>query len=290
MKRIIVILLIIMLFLASCGVDNKNVESKYQSFVCDMANDGIVSKADVDYWMGISRTNDSAPQSQRVVFEGEEYNAVYYSSWIGSLWPFEVNEYHSDDNKATFYLRADNDELVYYGLISWTSLVDKFREHPLSLEEARDIADELAEKHINITEYFVTESIKPVSFYEGDDYVNYYFEYVRYVDGLPTTDTVNITLGYNGGLIFAGWPNAGLFSDKGNINIDISEIDRSVESKLEEVYGEKYDFSYEQSFRKLTYTPEMELAVVTGLNISLLLKGGGESYNSGIVIVTIMPD
>ncbi|MBP0989785.1 MAG: hypothetical protein J5874_01205, partial [Oscillospiraceae bacterium] len=150
MKKIVFILIVILLTLVSCKKEQCNFP---KSFICDIANDGIVKETEVDYWNGKSRINDAVDEHKTVKIDNSDISLVYDSSFTGNYWPCEVDRYYSSDDKYTVFFRTDNNQIAMYSLTSWTSYVDDFRIDPINNIEARVVADDIAKNYINIDEY-----------------------------------------------------------------------------------------------------------------------------------------
>ena len=109
MKRIICFLFCIVILFSACT--NKQ-RTEYISYICDMANDGVLSKIEVDYWTGGSWKDETAPEAKTVEFMGTEYNLYYDSSWRPPFSPVEVMEYHTIDNTATIWISAESSMVI----------------------------------------------------------------------------------------------------------------------------------------------------------------------------------
>ena len=117
-------------------------KSGYISYVSSGSNDGVSVPAEVSFWPGRSTfENPDAPKKGRIEFNGETYKLRYFRSWGFPSSPYEINEYHSVDDNFTFYYRADTDEMTHYYFSSWIENRERLRIDPITLDEARTIAD-----------------------------------------------------------------------------------------------------------------------------------------------------
>lgn len=284
MKKIVSILMLLSLFLVGC---NKVDLKKYDSYIWDMSNDGLIGSAEVDYWSGATHQYENVQKTKHIEHEKNEYDIDYYCSWFGAAWPVEVNEYYSTDGNWRFLYRSDTDEMVYYDDLP--GLMEEEFASTVTMDEAREISNEKAKDYIDFDDYVLSASKRIVAGKE----MGYHFSYVRYVNDLATIDALAITVNKGGKIVSVSWPNLGTFKNVDNINFDIADVDRSVKEKIKDVYEKNaYDGykvqDYEKVYQKLTYTPLGELSIVTGMNIKLVSRYDGTQIPTSAFILTIL--
>lgn len=285
MKKILSVLLIFALLLigfnfVSCKETEKS-GKLYDSFICDMANDGIITEFEKNWWDGMPKEDSMAEKEKQITLEGITYNCKYSHSEY-SLYSSALENVYSD-YPHTIDITIDSSNNKVIGFHKKNLLMYDYSLKPdvyTTKEEAFLVAKAEAEQHINIDEYMVTATVyQPKSI----DVTEYQFDFVRYVDGFPTSERVYISVTSKGDIRTMHICNIDLFKDK-TISIDKDVLAKSVENKLNEVYAQKYDFTYKIVKQTLACSPEGEFVIVSQIEVSLV-----DMYSTGVILATVIP-
>lgn len=273
---IIVCLLMCLLFSCADKKDNGN-NDVYQSFVCDMANDGIIKQTDKSWWSGKSNKKDNI-KKRKVIFDGSTFDCNYTYTRC-NVYDHSDTDYYLSNEGIKIGLNSEDGSFYSYfksdvsGEISFPVLENAY-------QMAYDKAIDYALKYIDLDDYelFVEET----KLY--DEITQYEFNFIRKIGHYKTGDSVSIYITDRGTLRGFYVKNIGVFNGFSENDIDISGIEKSLKNKLEQLYADKNEpYEYDIKEQTLTYSPEGDLVIVSVIEISFK-----ESYNTGVVLATVI--
>lgn len=274
-----------------CEKNKEFTENTYISYVTNMANDGLLKKIDKDWWNGARSKRDNAEKNKTVKHKDTEFKGEYQDSYVRNNNWYVTDRYKTEDNK-TFYLRADNGQFLGYFDIS-----EQFDSMEISLEAISDPhnnavkkAKEIASQYVDISKYTMKEdepseySLKTTQA-EGKTTL-YTFEFIKQVAGFDTNDTVYVEVSAKGQVRTLKISNTGEFDKINNFNVDVEKLNKAIEEKMQDLYGDYASYNYVITEQTLTYTPENNLAIVS--LIELTVNTGETTINSGVVLTTVI--
>ncbi len=292
MKKIsaLIISLIFCLMLAACNSDKT--QSKYQTFVCDCANDGLKINLENDRykdWWGKDETNSTAPETKQATFDGVDYSSSYVWSDIPASRHNMRDTYINEDRNAELSFDSLSGEFAgiffYYTWENYDA-ADIENSHDKALEQAK----QLASGYIDLDEYVLTETQDP---HYKDDEENteigqhgegritvYDFTFTKKVNGFNTSDSFVVGITSKGDLQSFHAYDTGLFEQRDVPEIDKDELAKSIDENLKEIYS-KYEYTYEIVKQTLTLSPEEKAVVVS--QIALDVK---DKCKTGILLAT----
>lgn len=285
-----IISLILCLMLAACNSDKT--QSKYRTFVCDCANDGLTVNIEKDGykdWWGKDETNSTAPETKQATFDGVDYSSSYLWSDIPASRHNMRDKYINEDRNAELSFNSLSGEFAgIYFYYTWEKYeaADIENSHVKALEQAK----QLASGYINPDEYVLTETQYP--YYndgEGNAKIGqhgegritlYDFTFTKKLNGFDTSDSFAVSITSKGDLQAFHAYDTGLFEQRDVPEIDKDELGKSIDEKLKEIYS-KYEYTYEIEKQTLTLSPEEKTIVVS--QIALDVK---DKCKTGILLAT----
>lgn len=292
MKKIFTISIsfILIVFLVSC---NGKKAKKYDSLVFDFANDGILTKNDVDYWTEGYFEEKDIPK-KTVEFNGIQYTGQYHTSIISTGEPYATHYFYTDD-RIRFGIRGDTEQLVSFTVMN----NEYFNTEPYlddvknAYEVAYDIANNIAKQHLDdIDSYTLIEKESDVEEKERDGKIytiTYYrFKYVKIISGFETSDYISVSVNSKGHLAAVNMGNIGAF-DNIEISFEESKVNESVIQKAKEIYKNTgYTLlSNEIVYQKIAITPDGKVCIVSDLEVSLQ-DTSKQIYGTKVRILTIL--
>ena len=112
------------------------------------------------------------------------------------------------------------------------------------------------------------------------EYNVYNYTYTKVLNGYNTADCVEIKISSKGDLISLSLIDIGRYDGVDTTKIDSEKIEKSVASKMEELYGEKYTYTYSvydvSGYDKpvLGSSPEGEVVIIAFYKVDLTTKEG----------------
>ncbi len=277
-------------------LDNDEIENEfYDSYICDIANDGVLSTVETTYWTGTYFTKENMPQKS-CDFNGKTYTGSYQKSIVNKPNSYTTNIYN-DGNGLEFGIRDDNGALVYINFMT----PDFFETEPYlcetikSYKEAILLASNIADRYLEDPSlYTLFDESKLTRQYEKDgkiyELTYYYVTFAKKVQGYFSSDhiTVRITSKGNIASVYMGDINA--FDGK-DMKIDVVKLDESLSNKIQKTY-DKVGFSVSQSKvedQKIVLTPDGDVCVYSYVSI----KGVDSNKNeraTAVYVLTFLND
>ena len=169
--------------------------------------------------------DSTAPKTVTVSFNGVTYIGVYRYSYMSETRMYLAHKYKTDD--AYFEINAETGELC-----AWSAIVTQRPAATVTQERCRPVADRIAAQFINVGEYHVRER-----FIENGD--NYFCKYTYYkeIDGLPTSDSIIVSIDGNGKPASLRILSPGSVNQATARSIDQDAARAAVEQKLTSIYS-----------------------------------------------------
>ena len=290
MKKSIVLITIVLIFivLVSCGKSTKNSNDTekdahqfdvYESYVCDMANDGLISEYEKTWWTGTSIKKGVVNSEKYIKIDEIDFEGVgkYTRSRLGIMQWQETDYYQCDDDVKVGF-RAG--EFCNYHKGSVSDELNKNKSQIIPYDVLLKTAKEIAGKYIDTDAYILYETTKTL--YESLKL--YSFEFVRHVNGYRTSDRFLINITEYGTIRTLSIGNIEKFNDVLTENIVGDKVNASLDFKLESVYSNrKEQYSYDVIDQTLTYSPEGDLIVVSQIEVHFV-----NGINTGVVLSTVI--
>lgn len=283
MKKIIYTLVLMLSFLlTACNTELSS--RNYNSFVCDYANDGIITSAEKDWWIGGGQTRQNAELQKNVTYENEVYRGIYKDSYIGVGTHLMIDRYTDTEKGVILYYKSSTEQ--FSGIHFYSLLNDKYlsKEEPLDETGALEAAKKVVSQYIDVEEYHIDkeESIYPQNAQTGDDMVKlFHFSFIRKINEFDTSDQAEITVTSKGDLFSLNLCDVGLFSEKEIPEINGTELTASIEKKLNDIYSKYSTYSYNIVNQTLTISTDDRMVVVSQIEVRL-----DDSHNTGVILAT----
>lgn len=259
--------------------ESKNDSLLYNSYICDMANDGIIKDMEKTWWNGIPQKISSVEAKKEISLHDVTYNCTYMQSDYGRFGSYLQNTYKNENHSIEISLDATTNKIV--GVHHPDLLNDEYSLKPdvyNTAEDAFPIARDLAAQYINVSDYSVE-----IDTWEKYSIKRFWFVFVKKIDGFNTSEKLTVFVTSKGDICSWNLCDIGLFDNK-QINIDKDILEKSVEKKLNQIYSDNYEFDYKIRQQTIAYSPEGDLVVVS--QIEALLN---KLHSTGVVIATVIP-
>ena len=236
---------------------------------------------------------NSEPQSQiQITFEGKTYTGTYNDSYSDLTFNSMADEYLTEDEDVSFSVRRDNGDLMEVKFYN----PDR-GEGDKTFEECEKIAENIAKKYIDVSEYELTaDDDADLGDDEGVKYKIYNYCYTRMIDGEETSDLLNIVIGGSGEiLLFENytWNKEELNKCDSASSLNkikkycSEEAVKKIEEKLEIMYPGYA--SYEIVRKVIVYMKTGNPGVAYNVDVRLKAeKTGEDEYASGGANVRIL--
>ena len=228
-----------------------------------------------------------APREYTVSFQGKSYTAPYIDTQQARFCSYLSRQYIGED--VRFNIREDTGEIVFISIAE----SDNYNTEPL-LDDVADpektaiaIADQVVADFAPLSDYERTVSAEDASIEKnGVTYpcTIYRILYMKYRCGLPTQDLFYVTVSSKGNFDAISIGETGVFDEFPEDSIDLEEISKSVDAKIQEIYSKDTRYPYirhEIKDQSLCYTPDHKFAVVSNVSVSM-------RHNTGIEISTLL--
>ncbi len=283
------------------GINNRReqgngLQQGYQSYVCDMANDGIIKKAEKDWWSGLSVYDESVVKEKNFKYGDLECIYEYQDSHYLKYSPERVDVYYNEENgvTATFYSGSGEFAGIHYNnLINDDYYMKKDVEEPNEYTWA--MAKMIATTYIDSNDYSVEKveedyiyTSLPNSAIDCAHFKIYTFEIINCSGKYATGESVYVSITEKGDLLTLSINNIGLAKKIKELKIDEDKIKASVESKLKELYDEKYKYSYEINEQIITFSPENKPVMVSDIKVHIE-SSDDVDINTNVVLATALP-
>ena len=276
MKKIVSLLLILCLIFSfvSCSTE-KNAQLKYESYVTDAGSDGV-AQLEKTWWSEASGIDESAEKQKKLKVDDIECSVEYQDSFMGRVGCIEYLRYENDD--VEMYFEKDSGDLLY--ITWWSSMTGESYYQKDDIENpgeyAEALAKKIAEKYIDIEKYTLVSSQDERDLF-SPAYKIFGFTYRKYIDGYPTNDVLKLRITSKGDVMSLEIADNCRYDNIDTDKINIEEVNKSVASKIEEMYGDKYTYSYnmyKDSGYIIGKTPDGEATIVTLYQVDLTTKEG----------------
>ena len=282
---------VMMLF--ACGSEKKTITllEEYESYVTDVANDGVLSGDIVTstVWQDKTIVKENMKDRKVTIF-GEDYVGVYQETRSGrNSYMFDC---YQDALGREFYFRCDTDELDGFSLSTPQLLnrdyyLDDVKEPQ---KHAEELAKEIAQTYVDdIDEYeMVTKSSTTDREKDGKTYylTRYTIEFIKKVAGYETMDKVTVGINSKGTVFFVSVGDIDVFSNA-DLKIDKESLDKSIDLAVTNAYeNSSYQvIGYDIMQQKLYAMFNGDVCIVTSLGVNLKTEVG-EEFATGIMITT----
>ena len=237
--------------------------------ILDISNGGafsdFLSREDLDYnWGGGMYQSKTAAPEMTVTFEGEEYRGVYSYTYVpsgtGSVHDVYKPEIPKEGNYLYFEVESSTGELRFIDLAVTQLLVEDQQAKIISEQEIEEIALQWARKWTSLEDYE-----KEVEFRDtpDDDWDFYHYRFWSIVQGVETTDYVDLLVSNRGRLIFIGASQPG-WSREHREELEEFPVEEAVRQGIE-----KSGFSSPTiNTKRFGITKEGEVVLLLGLTQS----------------------
>lgn len=291
-KRMIAFFAICLLFLTACAKASpetsadKPSQSAYNSYVVDMANDGVITEVEKDWWLGYSTVQDVDERTKIVEVNGKEHTVTYFTSSSEKYSHVPLNCFHNDEITIEFSSLDGSIRSVYYhNLIDDDYHMKDDMENPY--ETAYEMAEQIASQYISISDYALIENQWEYTIQGIRRCAVYYFQFLKYAGEYETTDYLTISITSKGDISRLCIRDIGRYDTIQPTQIDNSAVDASVAAKLHELFGKDGTYTYEIDRQTLTYTPEGKLAVASVIDLEID-RFTGSDISTAIILATVV--
>ena len=251
----------------------------YESFVCDVVNDGILSTIEKNWWSGTYHIEEPKELKKEFTFQNAVYKGVYFDSHLRELSWVNVDNYECEDSIIIRTISGTDEICGFHIGDIWArdKLLPKSEDpYNNALLKAKTIASQ----YIDVDDYTLFENeriIDEITFYE--------FEFVKVIHGCRTLDRIIIHITDRGTLRTLNIGNINALDSVAKISIDQTAVSKSLDAKIHKLYKDISEtFSYEPIKQTLTYTPEGNLVIVTDIDVTL-----SDGRSTGVLLATVIP-
>lgn len=291
-KTVIVVFVTCLLLLSACsGASSETSADKpshntYDSFIVDMANDGIITDVEKDWWLGYSTIQDVDEHTKIVEVNGKEHTVTYLISMSQKYSDVPLDRFYDDELYIEYSSLDGTFRCVnYHSLIDDDYYMSNDIEDPY--ENAYKMAMQIASQYISISDYTLIENQREFTSKDLPRFTEYSFQFLKFVGEYETTDYLNIYITSKGDVRILDIRDIGRYDTIQSSLIDNSAVDASVVAKLDELYGKDGTYTYEICRQTLTYTPEGELAVASVIDLEIK-RNTGSDISTAIILATIV--
>ncbi|MBQ8742810.1 MAG: hypothetical protein IJZ03_05535 [Clostridia bacterium] len=277
------------------GSNNKQLDS-YESFVYDVANDGIINAKIEDFnsWdvYPFKKGNNENVKNKSYTYSNNTYVGSYEQSLMEVGFDYYTDQYYTDEGFLLSF-RDDTQELVLI------NLMDKaFFDTEPYLDEVEDpvttalqLAEETATKFVDdLNEYTRTMDEPNDSSREKDGklypFSYYKVNYTKKYQGFDTVDSIHVVVTSKGNVCAIIMGDINSF-DTVKVTIDKDKLNESVLKKAHSVYNNIYKIvsvSIDKQF--LGFTSAGELCAIS--DVSYVLTDGKHEHYSALYIATVI--
>lgn len=296
MKKIITLILILTVtstLFCACNRSQAVMYQTYNSYISDIANDGVLSSAEVSFWDSCSWKDEEFTNTIHTVeFNGITYSGVYKSSTIDNYNSY-ISDTYMTEEMYQFSVRRDTKELIHINFVSQKFLAAERLLEDVSDPEAtaQSIAKQIASQYLtNPNSYKISiGDTKTVSGSGSNDSKPFTIHYVTFAKehfGYESSDYMTVRVTSKGHILSVNIHDIGVFDDK-NINVDTALLEKSISEKVASTYAQT-NFTvtnYTVERQILCISTENEICICSSIKVSLLMDDSIE-MESGILIVT----
>ena len=267
--------------------DNKNTSKFiYDSYVCDMTNDGLIIDTEKTWWNGISAIDNNALKNISLKFEESSFDCEYMYSRLDYL-DWRTKNYYLSDDGITIIIDSIDQTICGFHKGRLTSEL-QMNDCADPYNEARKIAKQYASQYVDISKYSIEES-DPYNYSHTIDGKTveiplYSFRFTKYVDDYPTSDRISVQITSKGTLRTLHINNIGAFDNIDLSILDSQKLDSTIDAKIRELYSNRVTtYSYTVEKNTLTYSPEGNLVIVSQIILRI-----NNDYNTGVILATVI--
>lgn len=295
MMRIMAIVLTMasVMILFACGSEKNTITllEEYESYVTDVANDGVLSGDIVTSteWQTEIIVKENMKDCEVTIF-GKDYVGVYQETRGGHI--SYMIDYYQDVLGREFNFRSDTGELMGFNLI--TPQFYKTEYYLDDVKEPQKYAEELAKKTArtyvdDIDKYeMVTTSSTLDKERDGKNYsmTTYTVYFNKKISGFESGDSIAIRITSKGNLISMSLGDNGIFSGA-DFEIDKEALDKSIDLAVTNAYeNSSYQLvGFDCGSQKIFVSPDGDVCIRTDVSARVRTKVGGE-FATGIMITT----
>jgi hypothetical protein len=260
---------------------------KYPSYVVDMANDGLISDTEKDWWLGIPIVENFAEDTKTAHFNQQKYTVTYRDSIFSGYSHIQINRYCNDEVILSFASTDGSFKGIHYQNLFDADYFIK-TELPNPYESACSMAAAIASQYIQVEAYELEETIIEVPSEEiAPNLTLYTFHYIKYVGDFKTSDDLYIQITSKGDLRTIKIGDIGCFDRVTAAQINTSALDQSLHARLKDLYSDIGSYSYEIVNQTMAYSPDNQLTIVSEIELDIITKTG-DKYITGVVLSTII--
>lgn len=293
-KRFLTVLICIFVAILVCGCNQLEIIlSKYESHITDIANDGILQSAATPLWNCDITQNPDAKDSFTVRFEGKSVTGTYQYSQAEKGKAYSLDYY--ENSGISFAIRSDTGKLssIFFVNKSFYETEPFLADLPDPENAALNIAQKVASKYIDLQHY----TLEPVSSSnyttqnggKQGQYTGYSYRFVRYINGLPSTDMLFIAVSSKGNILSFALGDIGAYHDITEKSFTISKANQSIAETLDKIYeaASSQVVSYEIESQELCHTPDGQIAILSRVKVKVLDSKSTE-WITGVEVTTVL--
>lgn len=257
-KSIIVSLLFaIVICFTGCAVHPSNptvstqpVSGPTKFFVAEVSDytDSSIIAHDGDISLTTERFTKKSPSSKAVTIKGTKISGKYQYSTQGYLYNSQYDWYMwSKESQMVEYRIDSSGTIVYFSEVDTDYAASKEFEPILSEDECLDVATNYLGGFVDDANAYTLVNTRYLTIPEYN--AIYYFDFVRYVNGIETSDNAYIGVTVYGDVISHLFGTVGEMEQSPTLSEeDHQTINSNIDNKIMNIYAaldEKYSYSYE---------------------------------------------
>lgn len=291
--KFLLLILLCVVLLTACSSNttvkkqSEQTAKTYDSYVVDMANDGLITDAEKDWWLGLSSVENTAEGERIVTFNGEEHVVTYRDSFLSGYSHIQLDRYQNDEVIISFSSTDGSFRGIHFkNLIDEDYLARAEVTNPY--ENARDMAAKIASQYIQVDSYILEETVAELPPEELSSELSLYtFHYVKSIGDFKTGDELYVQITSKGDIRIINIGDIGCFDSIQSTQIDSHALMQSLLARLEELYSGVGSYTYEIVNQTMAYNPDGQLTIVSQIELHVE-SGIGEGYDTGVVLATVV--
>jgi len=245
-------------------------------YITEVSNLGVSIPSEYSsIWNQPYFQSDTVDQNVKITFDGVEYEGEYRRSLFEDHNPFATDLYRGEGGEIG--LNADSGELTQISLYTNDFLTRELTYEDLKNpeEDSLTIAEAYAGRYVELSEYTLYQSPHPSKprIYQPenateDQIIQFYiYDFVRYINGLPTSDYISIRVTSKGHFVSMIMGATGVFTQElieSNV-IASGTIDdqQMAEAKAKAVLPDMVSFEITNTYLAVTPEGEVVLNLIT---------------------------
>ncbi len=235
-------------------------------------------KLDVERYTNEFKLN----KSESVNIQNNTFVGKYTESRKGYM--FENVDYYvnnNNDEDVSFGIDSNTGVVKYYSYLNHNYIANKASAFVLTEEQCLDIAVGYLGKYVDADAYTMIKS----KYLDIPEYkAIYVFEFVRFIDGVKTSDSAVIDVTVFGDVVTHVFGTINEMDDAPTVSSEEYEIiEKSVDEKIDSIYGaesEKYGYSYTVKDKRIIKLYDGRYALEYSYDVTVQYKN---SENRGFV-------